>query len=174
MAFGTVIYNLSGTYSASAPDTELLTPGVPFSATFSVAEPAIPYNFSSNQTNLSVGLTYVLNGSTLATYSPGVTLWTTAAGGGLSLIFWESNGINRIRLDMHGPQMFTGPTSAPVLLPSVSIANQGTWSYQNLTSIITAGQYSNGSLSSTPEPATGALIACGLGLCWIGRRRINS
>src|SRR4051794_25185045 len=85
LAFGTAIYTLSGTFSGSTIDTELLTPGAPFSTTFSIDEPAAPYNWSSNQTNLAVNLSYVLDGTALTTFFPGVTMWTSGAGGGFSL-----------------------------------------------------------------------------------------
>lgn len=171
--FASQLYTLTGTFSSGAPDTELLTPSVAFSASFSLNDPPAVYNFSSNQTGVSVALTYVLDGSTLSTYSPIATLWTSGAGGGFSLVFFESNGINRVRLDMSGPQMFTGPTNAPtgLVLPIEFTNTSGSWSYHNLDgSIITGGSFSNASVNTVPEPSTVLMLICGAGVL-VARRR---
>jgi len=175
LCFASQIYTLTGTFSSGAPDTELLTPSVPFSASFSLVDPPVPNNWSSNLSMISVSVSYVLDSSTLATYTPDATLWTAGAGGGFSLIFWESNGINRIRLDMAGPQMFTGPTNAPTgLVIPITFANTtGSWSYHNLDgTIITSGNFSSAAVNTVPEPSAAALMTCGVAAqAWWQRRR---
>jgi hypothetical protein len=169
-----MIYTLTGTLSSNAPDTDLLTPNAPFSAVFTIAEPTAPYNWSSNQSNLNVGLTYQLSGSPLTTFLPGVTLWTSGAGGGYSLIFLDSNG-NRIGLHMSGPQMFTGSTDAPVLVPVTFTATSGTWAYYNPDgSIITSGPFTNAQFSSVPEPSSLSLFAAAIVAGVAFRRRQRS
>lgn len=69
-AFGTAIYDFSGTFSAGAADTELITPSAPFSAQISIPEPTAASNRSADQTIINVGLTYVLDGLALTTYPP--------------------------------------------------------------------------------------------------------
>ncbi len=174
--FASQIYTLNGTFSSGAPDTELLTPSVQFSASFSLVDPPVPFSWSSNQSRVSVSVSYILDGSTLTAFNPEATLWTTGAGGGFSLIFWESNNINRIRLNMSGPQLFAGPTSAPTgLVIPITFANTtGSWSYHNLDgSIISSGNFSDANVNTVPEPSAAALMICGIATqaWWLKRRR---
>jgi hypothetical protein len=127
-----------------------------------IAEPVIVNNFSSNQALVNVAVSYVLDGVSVTTSSTRISMWTSGAGGGLSTDFSESTG-KRLRLDMSGPQLFSGPTNAPVLVTPQTVTNPGSWSYHNSNgTIITAGSYSDGLLTTTPEPGTMVLAGAGV------------
>lgn len=159
----TVSYSFAGTFDGGANDTELITPSKSFSGTFTVTEPVFSSPFTSNQANTDVTMTYILDGAVMTAYSPRLTLWTF---GGFALIFYESDLINRVRLNYGGPVMFTGPTSAPVLSLPWALGNGGgSWSYASPSgTLIDNGTLTGVSATSAPEPASFALLGSGLGI----------
>lgn len=152
---------LTGQFSSDVPVTSFSSPNLQFALTFSVTEPVIPTNLLANQWDIESPITYVLSNVPVAVPNSQETFWVSPAnGGGVTALM--RTPVYGIRLDFPGPQLFTGPTTAPLLaLPSSFESGAAGWGYFDTPSgnILSNGQLFQARFEATPEP--GSLILMG-------------
>lgn len=154
----TIFYSDSGTFTASTPSTSFSGPSETW---------AFSFEADSNQTDLESitfsDFTYSLDGSPDAITPTLITFG--AFGGGWQFCFTSpcTSGLSTLGA---GPQMYTGTTSAPTLIPGAFTSTEfvvyvdTTLLYVQPNTTLTA--------TATPEPSTLFPLAAGI-LALVGR-----
>lgn len=143
--------------------------GPRYSFSFSIPEMAVPgpTTLVSARFN-SIPITYTRPNGTIEFVetgpSDGPTFFTTQNQGGLALLRLDSEPAGQQQFRLFGAQLFTGPTSAPVLTFGTfdlsSTPRNGGDPVQPLTYRVTI---SDSAVSAVPEPATWTMMICGFG-----------
>jgi hypothetical protein len=167
----TISYTASGTFSAATP-----------SSTFTGASEtwAFAFQADSNPTILEFGnggfnfafsnFSYSLNGSPVAITPTFIRFFSGGNGGGFAICFNGTNAQNCTDAlgFIFGPQMYTGMTSAPTLLPGPFTSDLGV--------VVNSAGFDLGNTTVqttvTPEPSTLLTLAAGL-LALGARRRLH-
>jgi hypothetical protein len=111
-----------------------------------------PDGFSSGEFFFMQGVTGTFNGAPLFEF---LFFYTTGSGGGVGAS--DSNGL---QFDLYGPQLFTGPLSAPTFtLSTFNMTTSGGDPRATLT------------IAAVPEAGTWAMMIAGFGLMGAGLRR---
>jgi hypothetical protein len=119
LSAGPITISDSGTFSGSTPTTTFSAPSETWSFAFTVASNPVVSNVIPNGTlggQFDVpfsGFTYSLNGSAVAVTPTEVTFFSAALGGMFEVCL--TSGCTDF-LQFVGPQMYTGPQSAPTIL----------------------------------------------------------
>ena len=165
--FGDVVtVQLTAEFSNNVPVTDFSAPNTPFSIVFSITEPVIPTVFIANQWDVQSPITYLLANVPVSVPNSQETFWVSPAnGGGLTALM--RTPIYGIRIDFPGPQLFTGPTSAPSLTLPLSFDSIGsTWEYFDTPSgnVLEQGSLFQSEFAEiSPEP--NYVVLLGIGLC---------
>ena len=173
---GTIFYSDGGTFTASTPTTSFSGPSQTWAFSFQADTNPTVLEFGNGGFDFAFSdFSYVLSGSPVAITPSSVRFFTAANGGGFFICFGVQpcgNGVfpNGLGTGFGAPQLYTGPNSAPTLLPgsfslpfSVEVDSVA-YSQPDTTLKAVAG---------TPEPATSLMFAAGL-LALTGRRHRRS
>jgi hypothetical protein len=163
---GTILYSDSGTFSGSTPSTEFSGPTENW---------AFSFEADSNPTVLSFGnggfdfafsnFSYALNGAPVAITPTAIRFFTAANGGGFFICFGAlpcgmGSFPNGLGTGFGAPQLYSGPNSAPTLLPGSYTLPFGvkvnSVSYDQPDTTLEAVSV------AAPEPATLWIVAVGL------------
>jgi hypothetical protein len=168
---GTILYSDSGTFSASTPTTTFSGPGKTWAFSFQVNSSPVVSNF---QTGLSTSpvfsnFSYTLDGSPVVVTPISLSFFNAASGGGLSFCFIATPTpctALSINDSGPGPQMYTGPESAPAMSTGAFTLTTtfavGTTLYTQANSTVQA--------AAVPEPST--LLTLAAGILALGGRRL--
>ena len=158
----------SGTFSSTDTADSIVVPGDSFSLSFVVN--SNPTLSSADYTTVSFDVPTLqfsldVNGTPITTAQPSeITFDTAANGGGFSVQFPPAaSGPDFL---FSGPQLFTGPTSAPVF--SAGSVSGATFTYLDSTNYDPGGPAAI-TLTPTPEPSSVLLLFCG-GLGFVAAR----
>jgi hypothetical protein len=170
----TISYSDSGTFSASVPSSEFSGPSEPWTFDFEAdANPAVSdvgmggFDFEFSD------FSYSLDGSPVAITPTFIRFFSATNGGGFEICFngtTTANCTDGLATGFSDPPLYTGPNSAPTLLPgpfdldafAVSVNSVG-FDLPNTTLQAT---------SAVPEPST--LLTLAAGLLALGARRLYS
>ena len=158
-----ISYSDSGTFTAATPSTPFTGPSATWSFAFQadthptvLESDAVSLDFAFSNFN------YVLNGSPVAITPTFIRFGSATLGGGWLMCFNGTTVLCNAGFSTlgAGPQMFTGPTSAPTLIPGaftsdifdVFINHTLLYSQPNTTVLATV----------VPEPSTLLMLAAGL------------
>jgi hypothetical protein len=156
----TIFYSDSGTFSASTPSTAFSGPSETWAFSFEAdSKPAVSKVTAGTAFDFAFSaFSYSLNGSPDVITPTDIRFFNSANEGGFALCF--SSFILKVGCDglgTLGPQMYTGPESAPTLL---------TGAFTSTDSVVQVGttlyEQPNNTLDAVPEPSTLLPIAAGL------------
>ena len=178
---GTIFYSDSGTFSGPTPSTAFSGPSQAWAFSFQADTNPAVLEFGNGGFDFAFSnFNYSLNGSTVAITPTSIRFFTAANGGAFFICFGPpacGMGVFPNGLGTGGPQLYSGPNSAPTLLPGPFIALQfavsvNSVAYNQVDTTLQA--------VATPEPATLLTLAVGLlalggrHLIWRGYRRGRS
>jgi hypothetical protein len=161
----TLTYSASGTFSGSTPTTTFSGPGKTWTLSFQVDSNPVVSGFSAGGGFSPVfsNFSYTLNGSPVSVTPTSFTFSNAAFGGGLGFCFIATpNPCTALSLQT-GPQMYTGPESAPTMLTggfttgTFFAVGTSLFSQPNTTIQVAAP------IPSTPIPSSLILTLIGLG-----------
>jgi hypothetical protein len=164
---GTISYSDSGTFSASTPSSAFSGPDETWSFAFQAdSNPAVSDVGMGGLDFAFSNFSYSLDGSPVAITPTFVRFFSGTNDGGFAICFdGTTNATCSEGLATDGPQMYTGTTSAPTLVP-------GTFVQDGLDAIVDSVTFSEPNTTlqaTTPEPSTLLTLAAGL-LALAGRR----
>lgn len=166
-----ISYSDSGTFSASTPSTEFSGPSTAWTFSFQADSNPTVLEFGNGGFDFAFSnFSYSLNGSPVAIAPTSIRFFTAANGGGFFICFGAQpcgNGVFPNGLGTgFAPQLYSGPNSAPTLLPGpftslpfYVVVNSTAYSQTNTTLQAVA----------TPEPSSFLPLVVGL-LALFGRR----
>ena len=116
----TILYSDSGTFSGSTPSTAFSAPNQTWAFSFQADSNPSIVEFGNGGFDFAFSnFSYVLNGSPVAITPTAIRFFTAANGGGFFICFGAlpcGNGVFPNGLGTGGPQLYSGPNSAPTLL----------------------------------------------------------
>jgi len=161
----------AGTFSASTPSSTFTGPSQPWSFSFLVDSNPVVSNVNSSSFDPAFSnFSYVLNGSPVAITPGEIKFFDAAVTGMFAICFSSACSQTANGLQFAGPQMYSGATSAPTILPggftsTIFVAFFGTTLYPQANVTVQA-------VASAPEPMTLSLMGAGLlGLGFLRRYR---
>jgi hypothetical protein len=160
-----------GTFSASTASSPFTGPSQTWNFAFLVDSNPVVSNVNSGSFDPAFSnFSYVLNGSPVAITPVEIKFFDAAVTGMFAICFSSACGQTANGLQFAGPQMYSGATSAPTILPggftsTIFVAFFGTTLYPQANVTVQA-------VASTPEPMTLSLMGAGLlGLGFLRRYR---
>ena len=170
-----VSYFTSGAYGSSTPTTALSAPGTTFSISFSLPTAVSISASDSDSFTTMVPVTYSLGSLTQTLSGTTIMFFSNSFAGGFDMGV-TLNGNSYVWELGAGPQLFSGPTSNPVLLTgsfpygtgvfafcaSESIAQCETNGIGLLLSPPSGTILASTPVSSVPEPSTLSLLGTGI------------
>lgn len=168
----TISYTDSGTFTTSTPTTAFSGPGEPWTFAFQAnTNPAVsdvnPGVFDFAFSDFS----YTLDGLPVAITPTFIRFFSGTIGGGWLMCF---NGTTTCTEGFStggaGPQMYTGDTSAPTLIPGV-FTSDAFDVFVNTTALFSQPNTTVVATASVPEPST--LLTLAAGLLVLGGRRLH-
>jgi len=167
----TISYSASGAFSATTPSTAFSGPSETWAFAFQADSNPVILDFGNGGFDFAFSnFSYSLNGSTVAITPTAIRFFTAANGGGFFICFGAQPcgmGVfpNGLGTGFGSPQLYSGPNSAPTLLPASFTlpfaVNVNSISYDQANTTLQA--------VATPEPTTLLTLAVGL-LALVGRR----
>jgi hypothetical protein len=169
---GTITYSDSGTFSASTPSTTFSGPSETWAFSFQVNSSPTVSGFGAGFDTSPVfsNFSYTLNGSPVAVTPTSLLFWNAALGGGFTFCFINTpSPCTALSLEDSGtgPQMYSGPESAPTMLTGSFTLN--TYFAVGTTLYIQPNSTVQGT-AAVPEPTT--LLTLAAGLLALGGRRL--
>ena len=164
----TISYSASGAFSPSTASSAFSGPGETWSFSFHADTNPTIFEFGNGGFNFAFSnFSYSLNGSAVAIIPTFIRFFSGGNGGGFAICFNGTTAQNCTDAlgFTFGPQMYTGPTSAPTLIPGpftsdlAVVVNSTAFDVGNTTVQTTV----------TPEPST--LLTLAAGLLALGVRR---
>jgi hypothetical protein len=171
----TISYTDSGTFTAATPSTPFSGPSEAWAFAFQAdTNPTVLDSGGGFFDFAPSGFSYSLGGSPVAITPTFIRFLTGGppSGGGWEIIFngTTTNPIAGLSTGGAGPQMFTGTTSAPTLIPGAFTSTEFDV-FLNRTLLFTQPNTTvNAVAVATPEPAT--WLALAVGLVVLGGRRL--
>jgi hypothetical protein len=163
----TISYTASGTFSASIPSSTFTGPSETWAFAFQADTHPTILEFGNGGFNFAISsFSYSLNGSPVAITPTFIRFFRGGNGGGFAICFNGTNAQNCTDAlgFTFGPQMYTGMTSAPTLLPGPFTSDLGV--------VVNSAGFDLGNTTVqttvTPEPST--LLALAAGLLALGVR----
>ncbi len=166
----TISYTDSGTFTASTPTTPFSAPSEAWAFAFQANSNPTILDFGNGGFDFAFSnFSYSLNGSLVAIMPTSIRFFTAANGGGFFICFGTQpcgNGVfpNGLGTGFGGPQLYSGPNSAPTLLPG-----SFTLPFAVAVNSISYDQGNTTLLAAIPEPST--LLTLAIGLVVLGGRR---
>jgi hypothetical protein len=170
----TISYTDSGTFSTSTPTSAFSGAGEPWTFAFQAdSNPAI-LSFGNGGFNFAFSnFSYTLDTLPVAITPTFIRFFSGTNGGGFLICFngtTAASCTDGLGSPLFGqPQMYTGTTAAPTLIPGMfsitsfaAVVNSTVFDQPNTTVVATA---------SVPEPST--LLTLAAGLLVLGRRRLH-
>ena len=163
----TILYSDSGTFTAVTPSSSFSGPSAAWTFDFQAdSNPAVlevgngGFNFEFSN------FSYSLNSLPVAITPTFIRFFSAPNGGGFEICFSGTSAAtcsNGLGTTSFGPQMYTGPNSAPTLLP-------GAFTSDSLAVIVNSTVYDLGNTTvqataipaAVPEPSTFLTLAAGL------------
>jgi len=166
---GTISYSDSGTFSASTPSSAFSGPSETWAFAFQAdSNPAVSDVGMGGLDFAFSSFSYSLGGAPVAITPTFIRFFSGTNDGGFAICFDGTTFATCSEgLATDGPQMYTGTTSAPTLVP-------GTFVQDGLSVIVDSTTFSepNTTLQATvPEPST--LLTLAAGLLALGGRRLH-
>lgn len=165
----TITYTSSGTFSASTPSSTFTGPSETWAFSFQADSNPVVLEFGHGGFNFAFSdFTYFLNGSPVAITPTFIRFFSPTNGAGFAICFNGtfpplSNCTDDFITGFSAPALYTGPTSAPTLLPGAFTMGVG------VTVNSVGFDAGNITLQATPEPST--LLTLATGLLALGVRR---
>ncbi len=166
---GTIMYSDSGTFAAGTASSAFSGSSINWAFAFQAdTNPAVSDVGAGGFSFAFSNFSYSLAGSPVAITPTFVRFFSGTNGGGFLICFnGTTNGNFNDGLGTFGPQMYTGLTSAPTLIP-------GSFPQDVFNVRVNSNQYGQPSttlVAATPEPSTLLTLAAGL---WVlGGRRLH-
>ncbi len=159
----TIFYSDSGTFTASTPSSDFTAPSETWSFEFQANSNPVVSEFGMGGFDFAFSdFSYSLDGSPVAITPTFIRFFSAANGGGFAVCFdgtTEATCADGLGTGFFTTQMYSGPTSAPTLLPGPfdldefgGVANSVGFNLPNTTVQAT----------ETPEPSTLLPLAAGL------------
>lgn len=166
----TISYTASGTFSASTPSSTFTGPSETWAFSFQADSNPVVLEFGNGGFNFGFSdFTYFLNGSPVAITPTFIRFFSPTNGGGFAICFNGTtfqNCTDDFVTGFSAPALYTGPTSAPTLLPGAFTMGVG------VTVNSVGFDAGNTTLQATPEPST--LLTLAAGLLALGLLRLYS
>lgn len=168
---GMIFYSDSGTFSASTASSEYSGPSTAWAFSFQADTNPTVLEFGNGGFDFAFSnFSYSLNGSPVAITPTSIRFFTAANGGGFFICLGAQpcgNGVfpNGLGTGFGAPQLYSGPNSAPTLLP-------GPFTSLPFGVVVDStgyGQANTTLQAAAPEPSTFVALAAGL-LALVGRR----
>jgi hypothetical protein len=170
----TISYTDSGTFTTSTPTTAFTAPGEPWAFTFEAYTNPSILSFGNGGFNFEFwGFNYTLNSLPAGITPSFIRFFSGANGGGFLICFngtTTASCTDGLGSPLFGqPQMYTGTTAAPTLIP-------GTFSITSFAAVVNSTVFDqpNTTVLATvaiPEPST--LLTLAAGLLVLGGRRLH-
>ncbi len=153
-----IFYTVTGTYSTllAGGDNALGATGDAFQFTFSLpTDPTTDVSFTPGPDSFTLlaPTTYTFGANTLTGVATIEFLDTLA--GGMMTIFFPGPGTMTGELDLQGPLLFSGTTSAPTLLFGLfSAGGPNLYTVTDITGVLGQWTVTNAQVEGVPEPST--------------------
>jgi hypothetical protein len=164
----TISYSATGTFSALTPSSTFTGPSETWAFAFQADTNPTILEFGNGGFNFAISnFSYSLNGSPVVIQPTFIRFFSGGNGGGFAICFNGTNAQNCTDAlgFIFGPQMYTGMTSAPTLLPGPFTSDLGV--------VVNSAAFDLGDTTVqttvTPEPST--LLTLAAGLLALGVRR---
>jgi hypothetical protein len=169
---GTISYSDSGTFTAATPTTAFSGPSKSWAFTFQAHTNPTIFSFGDGGFNFEFGgFNYTLNSLPVGITPSFIRFFSGANGGGFEICFNGANvasctdGLGPVLFGQ--PQMYTGTTSAPTLIPGAF----GITSFAALIGSTVFNEPDTTVLATVPEPST--FLSLAAGLLVLGWRRLH-
>jgi hypothetical protein len=168
---GMIFYSGSGVFSASTPISGFSGPSETWAFSFQADTNPTVLEFGNGGFDFAFSnFSYSLNGSPVAIAPTSIRFFTAANGGGFFICFGAQpcgNGVfpNGLGTGFGAPQLYSGPNSAPTLLP-------GPFTSLPFAVVVNSTAYNQADITlqaAAPEPATYLTLAAGI-FALAGRR----
>lgn len=166
---GPLLVSSSGLFSSGAPSSTWTQPNASWAFSFTVdSVPAVSLADSEGVTVAFGSFSYLLNGISVPTSPSSIRFFAFPSSAGMFNLNFVDGGLDLDPItgfEFFGPQLFSGSTASPTILPGAYVATGNSFflsdlQVQDLTGAIVTISASTGTV--TPEPATWALTALGL------------
>jgi hypothetical protein len=164
----TISYSASGTFSGSTASSTFSGPSETWAFSFQADTHPTILEFGNGGFNFAFSnFSYSLNGSPVAIMPTFIRFFSGGNGGGFAICFNGTNAQNCTDAlgFIFGPQMYTGMTSAPTLLPGPFTSDLG------FVVNSAAFDLGNTAVQTTVTPEPSALLTLAAGLLTLGVRR---
>lgn len=169
----TITYSDSGRFSASTPSDSFGFSGPSETWAFSFQANVNPVIGDSGMGGFSFAFSdfsYLLNGSPVAITPTFIRFFSGTNGGGFAICFDGTTfGTCSEGMATDGPQMYTGTTAAPTLIPGTFVQD----GFGVISGSTTFAEPNTTLVGTAPEPATLTLLTLALGVLMLGRRCLS-
>ena len=176
----TLVVSSSGTFDAGTPSSAWTLANASWSFDFTVdSDPVVTLADSEGLTVAVGSFSYLLNGSSVSTTPSSIRFFNSPSSAGMFNLNFVDGGLDldpTTGFEFFGPQLFSGSTASPTIIPGVYTATGNGFFLddlfiQDLTGTIVTVSLSTGA-AETPEPATWVLTALGLAVALRFKSRV--
>ncbi|HLM99838.1 MAG TPA: hypothetical protein VK335_11175 [Bryobacteraceae bacterium] len=169
----TISYSDSGTFTSSTPSSAFTAPSETWAFAFQADTSPTLLESDPSGFNLAFSdFTYSLDGSPIAITPTLIRFWSATAGGGWMICFdGTSPCTDGFSTGGAGPQMYSGTTSAPTLLPGAFTSDE--FAVFESTTLLYVQPNTTVQAAAIPEPSTLVTLAAALLLLLLGGQRLH-